>query len=68
AFTGPVWRRSDDLYAIAEFVARGGASGRLLNVTPRVVARYARLLGETSAPGMRPQPELSSRSEVATCM
>ncbi|MGH2517972.1 MAG: hypothetical protein ACRDHP_20205, partial [Ktedonobacterales bacterium] len=27
AFTGPVWRRSNDLYAIAEFIARGGASG-----------------------------------------
>jgi hypothetical protein len=46
AFTGPIWERGAGLRAIADFVARGGNSGRLINVTPRVVARYARLLVE----------------------
>jgi hypothetical protein len=44
AFTGPIWERAAGLHAIATFVARGGDSGRLINVTPGVVARYARLL------------------------
>jgi hypothetical protein len=47
AFTGPIWERASGLRAIADFVARGGDSGRLINVTPRVVARYARLLNES---------------------
>jgi hypothetical protein len=44
AFTGPIWERGAGLRAIADFVAQGGDSKRLINVTPRVVARYARLL------------------------
>jgi hypothetical protein len=47
AFTGPIWERAAGLRAIADFVARGGDSGRLINVTPRVVARYARLLNDS---------------------
>jgi hypothetical protein len=47
AFTGPIWERAAGLRAIADFVARGGDSGRLMNVTPRVVARYARLLNDS---------------------
>ncbi len=46
AFTGPIWERAGGLRAIANFVAQGGDSKRLINVTPRVVARYARLIGE----------------------
>jgi hypothetical protein len=46
AFTGPIWSRAAGLKAIADFVARGGASGQLINVTPGVVARYARLINE----------------------
>jgi len=46
AFTGPIWGRATGLWAIADFVARGGNSGQLINVTPGVVARYARLLQE----------------------
>jgi hypothetical protein len=34
---------------MAEFLARGGDTGRLINVTPHVVARYARLLAEDGA-------------------
>jgi REP element-mobilizing transposase RayT len=44
AFTGPIWERASGLRAIADFVARGGDSKRLINVTPGVIARYARLL------------------------
>ncbi len=44
AFTGPIWERAPGLRAIADFVARGGDSRRLINVTPGVIARYARLL------------------------
>jgi hypothetical protein len=44
ALSGEVLERGAELYRIAELTARGGASGRLVNVTPRVVARYARLL------------------------
>ena len=46
AFTGPIWERGAGLRDIAHFVAQGGDSKRLINVTPQVVARYARLLGE----------------------
>jgi hypothetical protein len=31
------------LYEVADLVAQGGRSGRLVNVTPNVIARYARL-------------------------
>jgi hypothetical protein len=45
-FTGPLWGRATELDAIARLLVDGGRSGRLVNVTPRTVARYARLLGE----------------------
>jgi hypothetical protein len=41
---GELLERASRLYEIAELVALGGRSGRLVNVTPGVVARYARLL------------------------
>ncbi len=44
ALSGEVLERGGGLYRIAELTARGGASGRLVNVTPGVIARYARLL------------------------
>jgi hypothetical protein len=43
-FSGELWRAAPKLHAIAEHVAKGGDSGRLINVAPRVVARYARLI------------------------
>ena len=49
AFTGPIWSHGAELRAMAEFLARGGETGRLINVTPHVVARYARLLTEKGA-------------------
>ena len=42
---GELLERGADLYRIAELAASGGRSGRLVNVTPNVVARYSRLLG-----------------------
>jgi hypothetical protein len=46
ALPGELWAQGGRLHAMAELVARGGRSGRLVNVTPNVVARYARLLDE----------------------
>ena len=43
AFSGELWEAAPRLAAIARFAAEGGASGRLVNVPPRVIARYARL-------------------------
>ncbi len=43
---GEALERASTLFRLAERVARGGSSGRLVNVTPNVVARYARLLEE----------------------
>ena len=47
AFTGPVWERGSKLKAICDWMVRGGSSGRLVNVTPRTVARYAKLLASS---------------------
>jgi hypothetical protein len=44
ALSGSRWERGERLRQISRWVAEGGASGRLVNVPPRVVARYARLL------------------------
>ena len=49
AFTGPIWSHGAELREMAEFLARGGETGRLVNATPHVVARYARLLAEDTA-------------------
>lgn len=49
AFSGELWDRAPELSAMARFAARGGASGRLVNVTPRIVARYARLIDRLRA-------------------
>jgi hypothetical protein len=46
AFSGEVLEHGSRMYRIAELIARGGRSGRLLNVTPNTIARYARLLEE----------------------
>jgi hypothetical protein len=46
AFSGEVLEHGSRMYRISELIARGGRSGRLLNVTPNTIARYARLLEE----------------------
>ncbi|MGD0834786.1 MAG: hypothetical protein ABSA40_10290 [Candidatus Dormibacteria bacterium] len=54
AFTGPVWDRGRDLFALCRWMAGGGSSGRLVNVTPRTAARYARLLADRGLVGRLP--------------
>jgi hypothetical protein len=44
ALPGEVWPNGARLHALARAAADGGRSGELVNVTPNVVARYARLL------------------------
>lgn len=41
---GEILEKGHVLFEIAKLVARRGSSGRLVNVTPNVIARYARLL------------------------
>ncbi|MGH7876842.1 MAG: hypothetical protein ACRENM_04125, partial [Candidatus Dormibacteraceae bacterium] len=47
AFTGHLWDRGRELRAICEWVAQGGSTGRLINVTPGTAARYAKVLADT---------------------
>lgn len=51
ALPGEVWDHGSQLHEVATLVARGGRSGELVNVTPNVVARYARLLAGRGTPG-----------------
>jgi hypothetical protein len=44
ALSGEVWPNGARLHELARVVAAGGRSGELVNVTPGVLARYARLL------------------------
>ena len=46
AFSGHVLDRGRELRAICRWVAGGGSSGRLHNVTPHTMVRYARILAE----------------------
>jgi len=46
AFTGPIWERAPRLKEICDWMAAGGTSGRLVNVTPATVARYAKVLSD----------------------
>lgn len=46
ALPGEVWEHGAELHRIASLAAAGGSSGALVNVTPHVVARYARLLDQ----------------------
>jgi hypothetical protein len=48
AFSGELWHRAPGLDAIARFVSSGGSSNRLINVQPRVLARYARIIRQES--------------------
>jgi hypothetical protein len=51
ALPGEIWDQGARLHAIARAVAAGGRSGELVNVTPRVVARYARMLADRGQSG-----------------
>lgn len=52
AFTGSLWERGGELFALCRWMAEGGTSGRLVNVTPHTAARYARLLADTGRVGV----------------
>ncbi|MBA2615801.1 MAG: hypothetical protein H0U90_08545 [Actinobacteria bacterium] len=56
ALSGEILEHGGRLHGMAAQLARGGRSGRLVNVTPGVVARYARLLDTR---GSEPDPALS---------
>jgi hypothetical protein len=49
ALPGELLERGSVLFRIAELAAGGGRSGELVNVTPHVVARYARLVARRLA-------------------
>ena len=46
AFSGPIWDHGRELFEVCGWIAAGGSSGRLINVTPRTAARYARFLAD----------------------
>ncbi len=43
-FGGEFWKRGNKLYEIAQFCSNGGNSGKLINVKPFTIARYARII------------------------
>src|SRR5205807_257542 len=47
-FSGEFWTRAPRLLTIAEHIASGGSSGKLINVPPRVLSRYARIISNES--------------------
>jgi hypothetical protein len=53
AFSGESWTRAPRLLTIAEHMASGGSSGKLINVPPRVLPRYARIISNESTPPVR---------------
>jgi hypothetical protein len=50
ALSGEVYTRGPELLRLAELIAQGGRSCELINVTPNVVARYARIAGPRLTP------------------
>jgi hypothetical protein len=40
------WQKSNKLFEMAFYISRGGKTGKLINTTPRVISRYARILDE----------------------
>lgn len=45
-FSGEFWKRANKLYEIAQFCAKGGKSGKLINTKPITISRYARIITE----------------------
>jgi hypothetical protein len=39
------WQKSNKLFEMA-YISRGGKTGKLINTTPHIISRYARILGE----------------------
>jgi hypothetical protein len=58
-FSGEVWKRGPGLHDIARFCSEGGRTGKLVNVRPGTVVRYARVIAHAEArkacgKGLRP--------------
>jgi hypothetical protein len=49
AFGGEFWKRASALMEVSRFCSSGGSSGKLLNVKPYTLARYARILAEAKS-------------------
>ncbi len=47
-FSGEFWKRGHQLFDIAKFCSDGGKSGKLINVKPYTIARYARIIGNNA--------------------
>lgn len=45
-FGGEFWKKAPQLLEIAQFCSSGGKTGKLLNVKPFTIARYARMIAE----------------------
>lgn len=45
-FSGEFWKRGHKLFEIAQYCVKGGCTGRLINVKPYTVSRYARIIAE----------------------
>jgi len=45
-FGGEFWKKGSKLFDIAQFCAKGGMNGKLVNVKPHTIARYARIIHE----------------------
>lgn len=40
------WKKANKLFNAASYILRGGITGKLINATPHVISRYARILDE----------------------
>jgi hypothetical protein len=40
------WKKANKLFDVASYILRGGITGKLINTTPHVISRYARVLDE----------------------
>jgi hypothetical protein len=45
-FGGEFWNRGKDLLQIAEFCAKGGSSGKLINARPHTISQYAHIIAK----------------------
>ena len=61
---GEVLEKGRALFQVAQLIAGGGGTGKLVNVTPNTVARYARILAEAKS-GRFPPPDQPSGTSGA---
>jgi hypothetical protein len=61
-FGGEFWKRAPGLVEIGKFCSSGGDSGKLLNVKPFTLARYARIVAAEMGSVKRIEPDRSTNS------